>query len=142
MFRKYTGNLNFLGIKLNTAYVFGFFLLFLSLGVFHQSRRVIFLDSSQLLTSFRENDSLATATYVHQSLRVSGVLSRKEPKDNHYLTLLLKTRDPHHYIHCQMSETQTKLINELIAGMMISVQGKCVWYDEKVFLQECILVTP
>lgn len=142
MFRKYTGNLHLLGIKLNTAYVFGFFLLFLSLGLFHQSQRAIFLDSNQLLASFRENDSLATATYVRQSLQVSGVLSRKEPKDKRHLTLLLKTHQPHHFIHCEMSETQTKLINELIAGMTITVQGKCVWYDGKVFLQECFLVSP
>lgn len=142
MSRSGTGKFTFPpGKKFNTFYLFVFLFLFLSLGLFHRNQQAISLDATHLLASFRENDSLATATYLHQSLEVRGVIARATSKD-HQMTLLLKTREAHHYIHCEMRETQVELINELIPGMTITVKGKCRWDNDRIILAKCLLITP
>ena len=121
--------------------MFGTFFFLIGLGLFYQSRQAIPLSSTQLLASFRKNDSLATATYTEQFLQVSGIIHQKELSNNR-ITLLLKTGETHQFIHCKMRESQSKLINELISGMSVSVKGKCYWVEGKVYLEECFLVSP
>jgi len=104
-----------------------------------KSETDLYLNSENLVHTFRSNEVFANSIYVEKVIEIEGVI-KEIVQQNDRSTIVLQGNDEFSYVLCDMLQKEAEVIKDVKSGQKIHIKGICKGYLNDVIMLNCIVV--
>lgn len=121
--------------------IIGIYLYFKPQADISKKRADVVLKASELYNEYSSNENQANTKYLNKIVEVSGPVAELTNNPDSSLTIILRDSSVDFGLNCNILKNNTKGLNKLQKGVIISIRGVCSGYNSiEVALNNCALV--